>query len=79
MAAEKHTKKFLADFFFAFLKTYKPKSQLINALNSIDSSRSYGRLSQNEKTNGFRELFLRFCKVMCNTSHQSIIAGSYKC
>ena len=43
---------------FAILNTYKPKTQLIKALNSIDSSISYGRLPQNPKTRGFRELFL---------------------
>ena len=37
---------------------YKPKTQLIKALNSIDSSKSYRRQSQNPKTGGSRELFL---------------------
>ena len=37
---------------------YKRKTQLLKALNSIDSSRSHGRLSQNSKSGGFRELFL---------------------
>ena len=43
---------------FAFLNAYKPKTQQIKALNSTDSSRSYGRLSQNPKTGRLRELFL---------------------
>ena len=43
---------------FAILNNYKPKTQLIKALNSIDSSISYRRLPQNPKTRGFRELFL---------------------
>ena len=57
MAAQKH-KKNCWQKFFAFLIAYKPKTLLIKALNSIDSARSYGRLSQNLKTGGFRELFL---------------------
>ena len=57
MAAQKH-KKIVSRMFFAFLNTYKPKTQLISALNSIDSSRTYGRLSQNPITSGFRESFL---------------------
>ena len=44
--------------FFAILNVYKLKTQLIKALSSIDSSISYGKLSQNPKTGGFRELFL---------------------
>ena len=57
MAAQKQKKNLLAES-FAFLNANKPKTQLIKVLNSIDSSRSYGRLSQNSKTGGFRELFL---------------------
>ena len=34
------------------------KTHLIKALNSLDSSRPNGRLSQNPKTGGFRKLFL---------------------
>ena len=56
MTAQKH-KKFWP-IFFAFLNACKPKTQQIKALNFIDSSRSYGRLSQNPKTGGFRELLL---------------------
>ena len=49
MAAQKLTKEVVGWFFFAFLNAFKPKNQLIKAFNSIGSSRSYGRLSQNEK------------------------------
>ena len=35
-----------------------PKTHLIKALNSIDSSRPYKRLLQIQKTGGSRELFL---------------------
>ena len=56
MAAQKHRKKNCCQKFFAFLNAHKPKTQLIKALSSIDFSRSYGRLSQNPKTGGFREL-----------------------
>ena len=44
--------------FFAFLNIYQPKTQLIKIHDSIDSSRQYGRLSENPKTGGSRELFL---------------------
>ena len=57
MAAQKHKKNCWQNF-FAFLIAYKPKTLLIKGLNSIDSARSYGRLSQNVETGGFRELFL---------------------
>ena len=57
MAARKHKKNHWQNF-FAFLIAYKPKTLLIKGLNSIDSTRSYGRLSENVKTGGFRELFL---------------------
>ena len=57
MAARKHKKNCWQNF-FAFLIAYKPKTLLIKGLNSIDSTRSYGRLSENVKAGGFRELFL---------------------
>ena len=41
----------------AFLNVYFPKTYLIKALYSLDSSRQNGVLSQNAKTAGFRELF----------------------
>ena len=50
-------KKFSAEI-FGILNVYYPKSHLIKALYSLDSPRSNGRLSQNLKTGGFRELFL---------------------
>ena len=57
-------KKLLEKFFFEFLNVYYPKTHLIKAINSPDSSRPNGRLSQNQKkkqqqkTRGFRELVL---------------------
>ena len=40
------------------MKVYYPKTHLIKAVNSLDSSRPNGRLSQKTpKTGGFRELF----------------------
>ena len=42
----------------AFLNVYYPKTNLMKALNSLVSSRSNGRLSQNPKTGNFREFFL---------------------
>ena len=57
MAAQKRKKIFSAEF-FAFLNVYYPKTHLIKALNSLDSSRPYGRLLENQKTGGSRELFL---------------------
>ena len=41
-----------------FWNVYYPKTHLIKALNSLDSSRPNGRLSQNPETRGSRELFL---------------------
>ena len=57
MAAEKHKKTFWLKF-FAFLNVYYPKTHLIKALSSLDSSRTNGRISKNPKTVEFRELFL---------------------
>ena len=37
----------------------KAKISIIKILNSLDSSTPYGRLLENEKTMGSRELFLR--------------------
>ena len=42
----------------AFLNFYYPKTHLIKALYSLDSSRSYGRLLENPKPGASRELFL---------------------
>ena len=44
--------------FLAFLNVYYPKTHLIKALCSLDSSRQNGRLLQNPKPGAFRELFL---------------------
>ena len=56
MAAQKW-KKILPEI-FAFLNAYYPKTHLIKVLNSLDSARLNGGLSQYPKTGGFRELFL---------------------
>ena len=42
----------------AFSNICYPKTQLIKAFHSLDSSRPHGRLSENWKTEGPRELFL---------------------
>ena len=44
--------------FFAFLNVYYAKTQLIKALNSLDSSRTYGSQLENSTASGSRELFL---------------------
>ena len=51
-------KQFFWQEFLAYLNAYCPKTHLMKALYSLDSSRPNGRLSQNPKTGGFRELFL---------------------
>ena len=56
MATQKH-KKFWQKFLH-FCMPINQKTQLIKALTSIDSSRSYRRLPQNPKTGGFRGLCL---------------------
>ena len=65
MQKKKKKKKKMGRIFFAVLNVYYPKTNLIKALNSLDSSRPNGRLSQNPKARGFRELFLS--KNDCNT------------
>ena len=57
MAAQKRKKKCWQNF-FAFLNAYYPKTQLIKALNSLDSSRPHGKLLESPKIGSFRELFL---------------------
>ena len=57
MAAQKRKKK-IRQKFLAFLNVYYPKTHLIKALYSLDSSRPNGRLLQNPKTGGLRESFL---------------------
>ena len=56
MAAQKHKKKFVRRKYFAFLNAYYPKKT--PKPNSLDSPRPYGRLLENKKTGGCRELFL---------------------
>ena len=57
MTAQK-CKKHFRQKFFPFLNVYYPKNHLTKALNSLDFSRLKGRLSENPKIGGFRELFL---------------------
>ena len=57
MAAQKRKKK-IRQKFLAFLNVYYPKTHLIKALYSLDSSRPNETLSQIPKTERFRELFL---------------------
>ena len=58
MAAQKRKKKIVSRKFCAFLNAYYPKTHLIISLNSVDSSRPYGRLLQNQKARESRKLFL---------------------
>ena len=57
MAAQKRKKKIVSRKFLAFLNASYPKTHLIN-LSTLDSSRPYGRLLENKKTRGSKELFL---------------------
>ena len=50
--------KIILQKYFAFLNANYPKTHLTKALNSLDSSRPNGRLSQNPKKGGLKELFL---------------------
>ena len=50
---KKHKKKNLAEIFSIF-ECLSPQNPLIKALNSLDSSRLNGRLSQNPKIGGSR-------------------------
>ena len=58
MVAQKDTKQNCWQKFIVFLNARYSKTHLLKALNSLDSSRTYGRLSENQKTGGSRELFL---------------------
>ena len=51
MATQKHENN-CWEKFFAFVKAYKPKAELIKIHNSVDSCRPYGRLLENQKTVG---------------------------
>ena len=57
MVAQKHKKHFLRNL-FAFLNACYLKTQLIKALNFLDSSRPCRRLLENPKPGAFKELFL---------------------
>ena len=57
MAAQKRKKKLLAEVFLIF-EHLLTQSQLIKIHNVLDSSRPYGRLLENKKSGGSRELFL---------------------
>ena len=57
MAAQIRKKK-IRHIFFAFLNAYYTKTHLIKSSNFLNSSRPYGRLLENQKTGGSRELFL---------------------
>ena len=56
MATQKQ--KELSGNFFAFSNASYPKTHLIQSLNSLESSRPYERLLENQKTGGSKELFL---------------------
>ena len=56
MAAQEH--KFVSSKFFAFLNASYSKTHLIQSPKSHDSSRPYIRLLENQKTGGYKELFL---------------------
>ena len=58
MVAQKDTKQNCWQKLTVFLNAHYSKTHLLKALNSLDSSRTYGRLSENQKTGGSRELFL---------------------
>ena len=58
MANQKGKKTTFQQKILAFLNVYYPKTNLIKALYSLDSSRSDERLSENPKTRASRDLFL---------------------
>ena len=58
MVAQQRKKKIVSRKCFAYLNNYYHKTHLIKSLNSLDSSRSYGRLSENQKTGVSKEVFL---------------------
>ena len=57
MMAQKHQKKFWWNYFCIF-ECLLTLECLLMSTNSLDSSRSYERLLENQKTGGSRELFL---------------------
>ena len=58
VAQKRKKKKIWQNFFLFFSAYYYPQTHLIKAVNSLDSSRSNGRISKNPKTGEFRELVL---------------------
>ena len=50
MAGQKKKKKLVSRKSFAFLNAYCPKTHQIQSVISLDSSRPYGRLLENQKT-----------------------------
>ena len=57
MVAQKSKQKFSAKIFCIF-NAYSSKTHQIKSLNSLDTSRSYKKLLENQKTGGSRDLFL---------------------
>ena len=55
---QKKNNNFFLQKFFAFLNVYEPQTQLIKINISLDSTIPYKWLLENQKTGGFRELFL---------------------
>ena len=58
MKAQKHKKKCWKIFFAFLIAKTQLETQLVKALSSLDSSRSYRRLLENPKAEACRELFL---------------------
>ena len=60
MTAQKRKKKEMSDKILVFLNVYYPKTHLIKALYSLDSSRSYGGKSKNPKAGASTMLVIIF-------------------
>ena len=60
MTAQKRKKKEMSDKILVFLNVYYPKTHLIKALDSLDSSRSYGGKSKNPKAGASTMLVIIF-------------------
>ena len=59
MVAQKCKKKKIGSRkFLAFLNAHYHQTHLIKSLKTFDSSRPYGKLLENQKTGGSKELFL---------------------
>ena len=56
--SSKKKKEIVSRNFFAFLNASYPKTLLMKSLNSLDSSRPYGRLLKNKKAGCSKELLL---------------------